>query len=391
MFKIVALVPFQPVDFLLPPPLNRPLDFDTTEENSGLNQSFTSGLRHGFGGLVFGSSFDAPSLQDSRETDLELVIHRRPGLQKHRSASDSALEPFGNSYLSRLLNGRPKTAPGDLGPDLEPSARPKRPRSSQKRHEMTDQRPYMVQTGLFVSCIGGSQNIDTLRDLNIRHIVRIGDRDKVASLSRSTPTGLESYPFSFSDQPTTFILKFIKDIAETLTPHIVNQEAVLVHCQVGKSRSAAVTMGVLLHLFFSGQMATLPQFIDLHAALKGSEDPVLTLFQQMTTTRLANDKTSEPDSMAPSPSFMAQLYLIQYQYSPMPDGMSIQDSFIKRLLQWCRFYRDPNSGINLDHTEDYIRSLQCYPLGIDPTSGTRTDEQKAEAFFEDLTKRNDLR
>lgn len=355
MFKIVALVPFQPLDFLPPPPLDGKLNFDTTEETSGLNQIFTSGL------------------------------------PQHRSASDSALEPFRNSYLSLPLSRRPHTAPGDLGTDLELFERPKRYKSSQKPHEMTDQCPYKVGEGLFVSCIGASQNTEALQKLSIRHIVRIGDRQTLESLSCIHTPGIKAYPFSFSDQPTTFILKFIKDIAETLTPHIVNQEAVLVHCQVGKSRSAAVTMGVLLHLFFSGQMATLPQFIGLHAALKESNDHVLTLFQQMTTTRLANVKTSEPDSMAPSPSFMAQLYLIQYQYSPMPDGMSIQDSFIRRLLQWCRFYQQPSqSGIPRDYTEDYSRSLQCYPLGIDPDSGTRTDEKKAEAFFIDLTKSNDL-
>jgi predicted protein tyrosine phosphatase len=255
-------------------------------------------------------------------------------------------------------------------------------------HRDPEKNPYPVAPGLFVGCMGSSQNRKALTDIGITHIVRIANSQSSIP-EQSQFEDIQYHPFVFGDRSDVSILGHISTAYADLLPLLINGKATLIHCEMGKSRSASMAIGVILHLFYSGQMAPLAQFADLQALLSKSQDPVMDLFRQISTTRMLIGNTIFPDIMAPNPSFMAQLELIPLMYQPPAPGMGIEHSFIQNFWEWDGFYRDPSrSGFNPDQVVDLDLKLNYHPLGLQPLHEVvdGAAQKLNEAFLAQLTK-----
>ncbi|ELR16194.1 dual specificity phosphatase, catalytic domain containing protein [Acanthamoeba castellanii str. Neff] len=101
--------------------------------------------------------------------------------------------------------------------------------------------PAEVQAGLFMGSQRSSGNVDYLRSLNITHILSVGvDTLHPTEFTHKRIKGLQ-------DADTSDLLSRLPECIAFIEEALQAGSGVLVHCQGGISRSAAVVVGFLVH------------------------------------------------------------------------------------------------------------------------------------------------
>ncbi len=321
-------------------------------------------------------------MSDSGENDF--VVKRPPdGLLERRFNR----WPQGDFTKPTPLTLTPPTGSFDSpkralpAPPTEPSqmSGAKRRRSS---YTSDEHYPYLVAPNIFVGCMGSSKNSDAITRLQISHVIRISD-SPTYYLELPIFDGIHYYCVPFKDTADTYILGHISTIYSQVLPALLTGEGFLSHCQMGQSRSVAMVMGIMLHLFYSGQMEKLPPFLELFKNLSVSQSPVLDLFVYMSTKRTEQIPGSPPlfpEIMAPNVSFMAQLELIRLMYVQDRDtDFDTRTFFTQHLAYWSNFYRSPQSGFSPDQLGNLDIDLAGYQLGLFPEVTPNPDSSEKES------------
>jgi len=103
-----------------------------------------------------------------------------------------------------------------------------------------DDKVYKVQENLFISSQDGAQNMEELRRNNITHILNVG-----TGIKNAFPEEFDYKTVETLDLPEMQICHYFEEMFDFITDGFKNG-AVLVHCNAGVSRSAAVVLGYLM-------------------------------------------------------------------------------------------------------------------------------------------------
>ncbi|XP_056640768.1 uncharacterized protein LOC130901217 [Diorhabda carinulata] len=102
----------------------------------------------------------------------------------------------------------------------------------------------MIEPNLYLSGVAEAQNIETLKKYKITHILTINDYP-LTSLVKQALGHLQMKYIKLPDVCSSDLLSYFDEAYEFIREG-VNKGAVLVHCQMGVSRSATIVIAYLM-------------------------------------------------------------------------------------------------------------------------------------------------
>lgn len=99
---------------------------------------------------------------------------------------------------------------------------------------------------LFLGSLSAVNDTDLLRSNHISHLVQVMDAPWLPSIEKSEKNGLTCYRIDIVDSSSNDLKPHLEAVCNYIDKALKRGESVLVHCQQGVSRSAAVVIAYLI-------------------------------------------------------------------------------------------------------------------------------------------------